>query len=294
MLQPLLFASFANTTILNYTAVMLSISASRYTLFTQVTFIATNAFGMLIAVFYNARTPDLYPNNAHHKIGWIITVVVSAHVAVGVIARRTLPRHAFSSKGESNEPTFMPLMTTSEGEGYADESQEFRPSSERSHSPADYRSSLGDNSDTTQVEPSDDESGLPTIRKFRYARHRGRFSAILNFLETLRWSTNSQSLFLCLSYAYNTTDRIILPFGFIAFATGIATFGRFFVRNSITPSHCAKLTSTHKNRKDTPSIVVWLTGSREASFSGSACSASAVGRAALRIWGGLGTFDRLG
>ena len=215
---------------------MLSIAASRYTFLTQIVFIAVNTLGMLTAMFYNARTPDLYPNNAHHKIGWIIIAVISAHVAVGVIARHKSIQPTFSSHQQAHEQSFMPLATTPDDQGYADESQEFRLSSDSSRqNPVDSPSSLGGNSDTTQVEPYDDESGLPTSRKFgsrRHAQHQGHFSAVTNFLENLRWTITSRSPWAYLSYAYKATDRIILPFGFIAFTTGIATFGRFFVRSS--------------------------------------------------------------
>ncbi|OAA54800.1 integral membrane protein [Niveomyces insectorum RCEF 264] len=68
-------------------AVMLSLARSRYTLPVQLAFLATNAGGVFFSVVYNASTPDLYPNNAHHKVGWIATAVVSAQVVVGLLAR---------------------------------------------------------------------------------------------------------------------------------------------------------------------------------------------------------------
>ncbi|RAL61993.1 hypothetical protein DID88_002482 [Monilinia fructigena] len=47
--------------------VMLSISRSRLSLPTQFVFLALNGGGLFCSVIYNAATPDLYPNNAHHK-----------------------------------------------------------------------------------------------------------------------------------------------------------------------------------------------------------------------------------
>src|SRR3569833_3386351 len=68
-------------------AVMLSLARSRYVLGVQFAFLTVNAVGVLVSVMYNASTPDLYPNNAHHKVGWAVTWVVSAQVIVGLLGR---------------------------------------------------------------------------------------------------------------------------------------------------------------------------------------------------------------
>lgn len=222
-------------TALNHTAVMLSIASSRYTVLTQIVFIALSTVGMLTAMVYNARTPDLYPNNAHHKIGWIITAVVAAHVVAGVISRRKFAQPTFGSEGQAHEQPFMSLATTLDDQDYADESQEFRLYGESSRQISiSTPNSLGSTSDITQLEAYDDEWELPACRNFGSTRrvpHQGRFSAVINFLESLRWTITSRSPWTYLRYTYKVTDRIILPFGFIAFTTGIATFGRFFVRS---------------------------------------------------------------
>ncbi|KAG7106629.1 putative membrane protein C3B8.06 like [Verticillium longisporum] len=61
-------------------AVMLSLARSRYTLASQSVFLAINALGVLVGTIYNAATPDLYPNNAHHKAGWAFTWVALAQL----------------------------------------------------------------------------------------------------------------------------------------------------------------------------------------------------------------------
>ncbi len=66
---------------------MLSLARSRYTLLSQFIFIATNGAGVLLGVIYNTNTPDLYPNNSHHKLGWIVTWVVGAQVLIGLLGR---------------------------------------------------------------------------------------------------------------------------------------------------------------------------------------------------------------
>ncbi|KAI5204809.1 hypothetical protein E4T39_03445 [Aureobasidium subglaciale] len=56
-------------------AVVFSIARSRFTLPTQFAFLAVNALGLFTSIVYDAKTPDLYPNNAHHKMGWAVTCI---------------------------------------------------------------------------------------------------------------------------------------------------------------------------------------------------------------------------
>lgn len=64
---------------------MLSIARSRLALLSQFVFLALNAFALLLGLVYNHRTPELYANNAHSKIGWIITWIASAWVFMALI-----------------------------------------------------------------------------------------------------------------------------------------------------------------------------------------------------------------
>jgi len=64
---------------------MLSIARSRLAVPTQLLFLALNGCGIFFGIFYNVDTPDLYANNAHHKIGWIATWVMTAQVAMSLL-----------------------------------------------------------------------------------------------------------------------------------------------------------------------------------------------------------------
>ncbi|KAI5198492.1 hypothetical protein AUEXF2481DRAFT_44233 [Aureobasidium subglaciale EXF-2481] len=59
-------------------AVMFSIARSRFTIPAQFAFLAVNAVGLFSSIIYDAKTPDLYPNNAHHKMGWAVTWIAVA------------------------------------------------------------------------------------------------------------------------------------------------------------------------------------------------------------------------
>jgi hypothetical protein len=64
---------------------MFSLAHSRYTLVLQLTFLLANAAGLLTGVIYNHSTPDLYPSNSHHKLGWAITWLATGWVVMGLV-----------------------------------------------------------------------------------------------------------------------------------------------------------------------------------------------------------------
>lgn len=66
---------------------MLSIARSRLALPSQFLFLVVNAFALLLGVIYNQKTPELYENNSHSKIGWIITWIASAWVFMALVQR---------------------------------------------------------------------------------------------------------------------------------------------------------------------------------------------------------------
>ncbi|KAH7394086.1 integral membrane protein [Phaeosphaeria sp. MPI-PUGE-AT-0046c] len=66
-------------------AVMLSIARSRYTLFSQSAFLMINALALVLGLVYNQKTPELYAENAHSKIGWIVTWIASAWIFLAIL-----------------------------------------------------------------------------------------------------------------------------------------------------------------------------------------------------------------
>ncbi|KAF1934435.1 uncharacterized protein M421DRAFT_415464 [Didymella exigua CBS 183.55] len=66
-------------------AVMLSISHSRFALPSQFVFLAVNGLALSISHLYNKRTPNLYDNNVHGRIGWIITCTAMSWIFIALI-----------------------------------------------------------------------------------------------------------------------------------------------------------------------------------------------------------------
>lgn len=221
---------------------MLSLARSRFTLVAQFTFTVVNAVGVLIGTIYNASTPDLYPNNAHHKLGWIVTWIVGAQVAIGLLARvaGVLSRRRGSSP---EQQSFIPISTEAMAEHESrfagdcrlsnDSGQGTEPHTEslRSHSLSSgadspilaMRNTPLRDADKEYEEhrdlDSDIEARIPII---------SRSSRVLSVMQKVagRVSSRFWKIFV---FVYNFVDRTILILGFITLCTGIITFGRFFV-----------------------------------------------------------------
>lgn len=59
-------------------AIMLSGARSRWHLPAQVVFHVFNGLGVFAGFVYNHSTPDLYKNNSHHPLGWVVTAFTIA------------------------------------------------------------------------------------------------------------------------------------------------------------------------------------------------------------------------
>ena len=257
---------------------MLSIARSRYTLPSQLVFLAANAGGVFFSTIYNANTPDLYPNNAHHKVGWIATWVVSAQVVIGLLARLA---GAFKRSGSningmssSERRAFIPVSTAALAEhssmqqrrihhGHGghyrlsnDSGQGTEPNTESLRS--NSVSTLGDGESSHQKESCDEsnqsnnnhyddfddedleDARLPASRLGDRGRLAALASIVANKISSRAWNV--------LLFAYNFVDRTILILGFIAFALGVITYGRFFVSHNLDYHPCTLV----KPRKPQP------------------------------------------
>ncbi|KAK1753509.1 protein YTP1 [Echria macrotheca] len=221
-------------------AVMLSLARSRYTLAAQFLFTAVNAVGVLLGIIYNTSTPDLYPNNAHHKLGWIVTWVVGAQVTIGLLgwAAGVLSRKS----GDAHErQSFIPVSTEAMAEHESQFDSPYRYSNDSGqgterHTESLRSHSLSSGADSPPIAMRD--VPLRDARK-EYGEGDGdddveahlpmfpRSGAARSVIQRVAGMVSSR-FWKFFMFAYNFVDRTILPLGFIAFCTGVITFGRFF------------------------------------------------------------------
>ncbi|KAI1412689.1 hypothetical protein F5Y13DRAFT_162494 [Hypoxylon sp. FL1857] len=227
-------------------AVMFSIARSRYTLAIQFLFLCTNALGLLLGITYNANTPDLYPNNAHHKLGWLVTWVVSAQVVISLVGRvaGVMSKSSAQKFSKEEEQAFIPVSTEAMAEHQRMNdsyfSHPYRSSNDSGQGTEPNTESLRSNSVSTAVgqespvETSDRrvhyEDDLEDVH-FKPAEMLPTKSAN-SFIAKVAGKISTRA-WKILMFAYNFIDRTILILGYIALCTGIITFARFFEGHGI-------------------------------------------------------------
>lgn len=209
---------------------MLSIARSRFALPSQFVFMLCNAFGLLLGIIYNEQTPDLYENNAHHKIGWIITWVVSVQLILSLI-------FVYAGRGQSKTESrsferaaFLPVATDDHENGHVypnapmheyrwsrDSGQGTEPNSP-SHCPA---SPSCEPPDYDGFEKPEDIVPVESSGPRRWIKS----TFVDNFLVKFVPGMVSSRVLRAFYVVYKIIDRIILPFGFVAIATGAVTYG---------------------------------------------------------------------
>ncbi|KAE8350864.1 hypothetical protein BDV28DRAFT_138339 [Aspergillus coremiiformis] len=209
-------------------AVMFSVARSRFALPSQFLFVVFNALGLLLGIIYNSQTPDLYENNAHHKIGWIATGVISVQVIMSLI-------FAYAGRGESDAASsyeraeFLPVST--------DEMAETPTHPTGIHH--EYRWSRDSGQGTSlHSRPSSSSCASPSEEYDTFVKPERQFpeqpprsrswlrsTFVDRFLASRVPRMVSNRALRILNIIYLVIDRIILPFGFIAIATGAVTYG---------------------------------------------------------------------
>lgn len=268
------------------TATMFSLARSRYTLPTQFAFLATNALGVLCSTIYNANTPDLYPNNAHHKLGWLVTWVLSAQALISLLGRVAGAFKKAQGKDvvrmdAAERRAFIPVTHAAMDEHHRfhighysplcrhsnDSGQGTEPNTEslRSSSFSSNPDTLGSPTAEAEVhkefaqddDDDDVEADLP-------AAPRG--GAMRNFATKIGGKISSRA-WNVLILGYNFVDRTSMILGFITLATGIIAMGRFFVRfdHGCLAEAIETDISRRRAHRSSPALLI---GSRAASFSG--------------------------
>ncbi|PHH77798.1 hypothetical protein CDD80_179 [Ophiocordyceps camponoti-rufipedis] len=201
--------------------VMLSLAGSRFTLMSQYWFLALNALGLVFGIIYNAQTPDLYPNNAHGKIGWLITMVASAQVLLTLAGwAGRLWRQGYLPLSSKQLVTRDFISDCSHSDSPQSPNSIHEASAKSNHQPP--YSSVPDHDDygAFSANSPDDHMG------------QDGFDGTAHASPPLP-SSPMDKLWRCLAIISKVIDRIILPFGFVAITSGLATFGRLFEGNEV-------------------------------------------------------------
>lgn len=218
-------------------------------------FLVLNGCGLFFGIYYNANTPDLYPDNAHHKIGWLATCVVTAQVALGLLFTFSAHGNKEAEKDEAEttvpaeREAFLPISIEAMAEhhklhgrqGYEDirwskdsgQGTERASSSLNSPDREEYESYEKHRPEGDEEDDTDEvEHGLPQrqqhVRRSLHQFIRRRLPCMLS-VRTLKLS----------KAVYDAIDRIILILAFIALISGGVTYAGIMVSTTPPPVlHC--------------------------------------------------------
>ncbi|KAH8819527.1 integral membrane protein-like protein [Xylogone sp. PMI_703] len=222
--------------------VILSIARSRYSLLVQFVFLVLNATGLLLGTFYNASTPDLYPNNSHHKLGWVVTWFMCAKVLMEMISAYS-SRDSKGAVSAEERAAFIPISTEAmaqhhrmhgHGHGHAyrysnDSGQgtERNTASLRSQS----ISTIGDEENPLRqpLQPEEDDEDETLLEK-QILTQRSKMNDYLSKKVPALFTSRALKL---LRIAYGAIDRFILILGFVTLATGVVTYSGMFKGNDV-------------------------------------------------------------
>lgn len=238
------------------TGIMFSIARSRWTIPTQLLFLTLNGCGLFFGIFYNVHTPDLYPNNAHHKLGWVITWVVIAQLALSllfVFSGRSREERDQAAAAET--AAFLPVSVEAMvQDGQFDNVGEYKDhrwsgdsghGTERASSSSHSRTSSSgsslqhqeyqpwqkpetENEDEREEEEEDADADADE-RDAPQPWHLRPSTFIHQYLNRRVHALFSQRALKVLEVIYDAADRILLVLAFVALVTGAVTYAGLFV-----------------------------------------------------------------
>lgn len=215
---------------------MLSVSRSWLALPAQLSFLGLHSVGLLLGTVYSSKTPNLYENNAHNKLGWIVTWIVWAQCIIGFIqlaVKFKRPQEA----DVQEQAAFLPVSTESLAQHH-----------QATYSPDEYRYSrdsghftASETSRSQSVSSMQDREDAENQKFLEYQNTHANANAEYMEKQSFSGHTKAHRVASCiavmlsqrttraLNWAYNVIDCVVLLLGFAAIVTGAVVYGGVFV-----------------------------------------------------------------
>jgi hypothetical protein len=251
------------------TGVMLSIAQSHIHTPVQILFLITNVLGVVLGTIYNAKTPDLYPDNFHHKLGWVLTWLVGIYVLIGLLSKHSV-RDRNNDKTSAEGLSFLPVSVEAI-EAHQMEPEQHRQSSDSGQGTERASSSLRSHS-LSPVDEYGDQQPLSYRRVYDEREDAmeddSRLFTSSNILDRLvrRVLGLPKGILRVTKMVYIMVNRVIIVLGFLAMCTGVVTYGGIMV--SAVVLVCKASARTDRRSEATAFSMVSHISSRAASSSG--------------------------
>lgn len=207
-------------------AVMLFLTGSRLHLPAQALFLLTTAVGVVFSTIYNNLTPDLYPNNSHHKMGWALVFILTIQAAMGILGatvkKVTGPLHPYGL-GEEHAG-FMAVPADSPTD--SNESHYYRRSGDSGQGSSIHRESHDE--DEAEID-SHRWSQLPEINEKRAGSGMLSTEKLENALQKYAPFVFNNRVVAGCEFFYSLVARFLIPLAFTQICLGIITATGIFV-----------------------------------------------------------------
>ena len=215
---------------------ILSVSRSRLALPAQLSFLGLHSVGLSLGTVYRVKTPDLYENNAHNKLGWIVTCIIVAQCIIGLV--KLAINFEEPQKADTQEQiAFLPISTETLAQHHqaSYSLDEYRYSRDSGHFTA---SDTSRSQSVSSMQCHEDEENQKFLE---YQNSHANADAEYMGKQGFSGNTKAQRVASCiaavlsqrttraLSITYNAIDYVILPLGFAAIVSGAVVYGGVFV-----------------------------------------------------------------
>ena len=211
---------------------MLSVARSRLTVPVQLAFLGVNGVALLIGTIYNNKTPELYENNSHHKLGWIVTWVVVAQSIMAVIRLYggRLGSPAAKAQAQPFGPTPVSVEAIAQHEQMQERDGHLHHARHDGDSDTPRTHSMSGTTDCEEDlardyhQKQDEESEADCTEKRSLLGN----VALDRFFSSVPLPIPSKVM-TAIELAHSLIDRVILLLGFLAMTTGVVVYGGVFV-----------------------------------------------------------------
>lgn len=223
-------------TVLMPLAIFLSVAKSRYHVPAQAVFHVMNGLGVFSGIVYNRATPDLYANNSHHPLGWVLTGFSVFWTVISIVVALSRESQSKPSKppqlSEENVTQHIQRHWSSyEEEIGARDRRDSGQGTERNS--ASLMGSRQNSCDHVYQKPEqDDELELLDGREIE---HHGflRNNKVHKYLSKTIRRFSSKRVSKALRWIQVVFEKTLLPLGFTALLSGFIVAGGLFRERQI-------------------------------------------------------------
>lgn len=219
---------------------MLSLSRSRHTLITRLSFLGLNGGGILLGRIYNSKTPELYANNSHGRMGWVVTCIVLVQCIIGAMRPYAGPKKDSLSKLEERAAliaTSTEALNRHQNSHTSRTLQQYRYSHDSGHGtePGSSRSHSISSLYGSEDEPLKSEETQDLDVGVRYhEKPRAIYASTIGYLLSRIHDVLPNRVLKTMGFFHEIVDRVILLLGFLIIVSGIVVYGGVFVSVSLS------------------------------------------------------------